>query len=85
MSAADRCAAAHVEDPRRCDGPADAVRIRDREGAEAAGCVLHGAVLLASLDGGTVHPGSVAGAATKTFQRAAALRPFLFDQDEVTA
>jgi hypothetical protein len=49
-----RCSAAHSEDPRPCEGPTDAVQIVDQTGATAAACVLHGAVLLASLAGGRV-------------------------------
>lgn len=49
-----RCSAAHLEDPRPCEGPADAVQIVDQTGAVAVACVLHGAVLLASLAGGRV-------------------------------
>lgn len=49
-----RCAAAHSEDPRPCEGPTDAVQIVDQTGAPAAACVLQGAVLLASPAGGRV-------------------------------
>ena|SRR5690349_13708220 len=61
MTDARRCAAAHVEDPSPCDGAPRAVRVADQEGGEVTGCVRHGAALLASLDGGRVHPGPDAG------------------------
>ena len=51
-----RCAAAHSDDVRQCEGQRNAVQIIDRTGASVAGCVLHGAVLLASLEGGRVAP-----------------------------
>ncbi|MCD0483451.1 hypothetical protein LO771_13825 [Streptacidiphilus sp. ASG 303] len=71
-----RCPAAHPEDPTGCDGPADAVTIHDRHGAMVTGCVHHGARLLASLDGGQVHPGTVPGAALDAYCRATVLPPF---------
>ena len=61
--AVTRCAAVHGDDGSRCDGPVDAVRVVDAAGSEVPGCVRHGAVLLASLDGGRVYRGSVDGAA----------------------
>jgi hypothetical protein len=71
---AARCPAAHAEDSRSCDGPTDAVRIVDRTGAEVAACPLHGAVLLASLDGGRVFPlNGPAGSAIAVYVRARAL------------
>lgn len=74
-----RCAAAHAEDPRPCDGPGDTVRIVDRAGAEVAACPLHGAVLLASLDRGRVYPlNGPDGAAITVYVRARALPPFDF-------
>jgi hypothetical protein len=79
----DRCAAAHVEDPRGCDGPADAVRIVDRTGEQTTGCVRHGAGLLASLAGGRVYPGSVEGAAIEAYRVARTVRPFEFLREEV--
>jgi hypothetical protein len=66
----DRCAAAHVEDSRACDGPADAVRILDHAGEQTTGCVRHGAALLASLVDGRVYPGSVDGAAVEAHRLA---------------
>jgi hypothetical protein len=72
-----RCSAAHADDPRPCDGAADAVRIVDQTGASAAGCVLHGAVLLASLDGGRVYPlNGPAGSAIAAYRLAQALPAF---------
>jgi hypothetical protein len=74
-----RCEAAHVDDPRPCDGPPDAVKIVDRTGAAAAGCLLHAAALLASLDGGWVHQlNGPEGSAIEVFRRAQALPPFDF-------
>jgi hypothetical protein len=64
------CAAAHIDDPRPCDGPADAVVVRDKFGGEASGCVRHAAAMLAAVDGSTVHAGSVPGAAIEAFKRA---------------
>lgn len=79
---AARCAAAHGDDRSRCDGPVDAVRVVDRAGAEVAGCVRHASVLLASVAGARVYPGSVAGAAVEVFHRAQSRRPFTFDPVE---
>lgn len=75
-----RCAAAHPQDRSGCEGPGDAVRVVDRAGDEVAGCVRHAAVVLASVEGAGVYPGSVAGAAVVVFERARSLRPFQFDQ-----
>lgn len=74
----NRCPAAHVEDPSPCDGPHDAVRVCDQFGGEAYGCLHHGAVLLASLEGGRVYPGT--GSAIEVFERAQKLRPFQFEE-----
>ncbi len=74
-----RCAAAHEEDPRPCEGAGDAVQIVDQTGAGVAACLLHGAVLLASLDRGRVYPlNGEDGVAITVFTRAQALRPFDF-------
>ena len=74
-----RCAAAHVADPRPCEGHHDAVRIVDQTGAGAGACVLHGAVLLASLDRGRVHPlNGPAGAAITVFTPARTMPAFDF-------
>lgn len=66
-----RCAAAHVEDPGACDGPAAAVRIVDQLGEETTGCPRHAAVLLATLDQGRVYPGpdDQGGDAIEVFRR----------------
>jgi hypothetical protein len=74
-----RCAAAHAEDPRPCDGAIDAVQIVDQTYVAVAACLLHGAVLLASLDRGRVYPlNGEDGVAITVFTRAQALRPFDF-------
>jgi hypothetical protein len=74
-----RCPAAHAADPRPCEGVIDAVQIVDHAGASVAGCLLHGIVLLASLDRGRVCPLNGAdGSAITVFTRAQTLRPFDF-------
>lgn len=74
-----RCAAAHSDDVRQCEGQRNAVQIIDRTGASVAGCVLHGAVLLASLEGGRVAPlNGPDGAAIEAFRRAQVVPPFDF-------
>ncbi|MFI2714861.1 DUF6907 domain-containing protein [Streptomyces collinus] len=72
-----RCQAAHPDDPVPCDGPA-VVTVLDRGNGGAAGCEVHGARLLASLEGGRVYPLPDApdGAAIRVFKAAGALRPF---------
>jgi hypothetical protein len=77
-----RCQAAHPDDPTPCAGPPDAMRIIDAAGEQASGCVHHGAVMLASLVGARVYPGSVDGAAIAAYQRAQARRPFDFGPDD---
>ncbi|MFE2812634.1 DUF6907 domain-containing protein [Streptomyces nigra] len=76
-SNADRCAAAHADDPAPCDGPA-VVTVLDRSNGGAAGCEVHAARLLASLEGGRVYPlpDAPPGAAIRVFKAAGALRPF---------
>jgi hypothetical protein len=76
---AARCEAAHEADLRPCDGPGDAVRIVDRTGASAQGCLVHGSALLASLEGGRVYPlyGS-SGSAITVYTRARSMTPFDF-------
>lgn len=81
---ADRCAAAHDEDLRPCEGSPRAARVVDASGGEVYGCVLHGAALLASLDGGRVHAGDTDGAAIEVFRRAQSLTPFAFGEDDAT-
>jgi hypothetical protein len=74
-----RCAAAHADDHRPCDGLADAIQVVDRTGSSVAACLLHGAVLLASLDGGRVYPlNGPDGSAIAAYTRARSLRPFDF-------
>ncbi|MFJ1782556.1 hypothetical protein ACIOKA_38255 [Streptomyces anulatus] len=62
---ADRCTAAHIEDPTPCQGPRDAVTVLDGTGNATTGCEHHGARMLASIDGARIEPGSVVGAATR--------------------
>lgn len=74
-----RCGAAHVEDVRQCEGQRDAVRIIDRTGAGVAGCLLHAAVLLASLVDGRVIPlNGPDGSAIEVFRRAQTMPAFGF-------
>ncbi|MFE3381329.1 hypothetical protein [Streptomyces anulatus] len=73
---AERCAAAHIDDPTPCHGPHDAVTILDGTGNADTGCEHHGARMLASIDGARIEPGSVVGAATRAFAASQAIRPF---------
>ncbi|MGW4476988.1 hypothetical protein ACWENQ_45670 [Nonomuraea sp. NPDC004354] len=73
-----RCPAAHEDDRQRCEGPADAVIIQDVAGTKVEGCVLHGAIMLASLKGAKVYPGPVEGYAIEVFTRAQGMKPFDF-------
>ena len=73
-----RCAAAHPDDSSPCDGPPDAVRVMDRAGAPATGCIHHAAMMLASITGARVYPGSINGAAIAAYNRAAGMTPFAF-------
>lgn len=43
------CDARHHRDRTRCEGPADAVTVTDRSGSTVAGCVRHGAALVATV------------------------------------
>jgi hypothetical protein len=52
---AARCPAAHAEDAQPCEGQPDAVSIVDQYGVRTAGCIRHGAALLASLESGKVY------------------------------
>uniref|UniRef100_A0AAU1I1Q7 Uncharacterized protein n=1 Tax=Streptomyces sp. NBC_00180 TaxID=2903632 RepID=A0AAU1I1Q7_9ACTN len=74
---AERCPAAHPEDPDACSGPA-VVTVLDATNVGAKGCEHHGARLLASLDGGRVCglPDAPAGTAVRVFKAAATTRPF---------
>jgi hypothetical protein len=75
-----RCAAAHEEDARPCEGAIDAVQIVDQTGVAVAACLLHGAVLLASLDRARVYPlNGPEGSAITVFARARTLPPFDFE------
>ena len=73
---AKRCPAAHPADPAPCDGRA-VVTILDADNAGADGCELHGARLLAALDGGrpVALPDAPAGAALRVFRAAGTSRP----------
>jgi hypothetical protein len=74
-----RCRAAHAEDVRQCEGQRDAVQIVDRTGAGVAGCVLHAAVLLASLVDGRVIPlNGPDSSAIDVFRRAQTMPAFDF-------
>ncbi|MCX4606804.1 hypothetical protein OG402_40985 [Streptomyces anulatus] len=73
---AERCTAAHIEDPTPCQGPDDAVTILDGAGNAAAGCEHHGARMAASIDGARIEPGSVVGAATRASAASQTIRPF---------
>lgn len=74
-----RCPAAHVADPRSCDGQHDAVRVIDQTGVSTAACLLHGAVLLASLHRGRVYPlNGPKGSAIAVFALAQTLPAFGF-------
>jgi ADP-ribose pyrophosphatase len=73
-----RCQAAHAEDRRRCAGRLDAVRIVDSRDGQRMACIVHGPVLLASLTGGRVYPGSVPEAAIEVFNQAQTRQPFDF-------
>lgn len=74
---AERCRAAHPEDPTPCVGPV-AVAIVDAHGARVDGCEHHGARMLASLDGARVKPlpDGPPGAAIRVFTAADRTRPF---------
>jgi hypothetical protein len=68
-----------LEDPRPCEGATDAVQIVDQVGVAVAACLLHGAVLLASLDRARVHLlNGPEGSAITVFTRARTLPPFDF-------
>ncbi|MFJ5645787.1 hypothetical protein [Streptomyces sp. NPDC093223] len=76
MPAKWRCPAAHPADPAPCDGR-PVVTILDAANAGADGCELHGARLLAALDGGrpVALPDAPAGAALRVFRAARTSRP----------
>lgn len=73
----NRCLAALVADPRPCEGQTDVVRVIDQTGQGTPACLLHGAVLLASLNGGRVRPAQDGPSATTVVRgRARAMHPF---------
>jgi hypothetical protein len=73
----ERCPAALVADSRPCEGEPDEVRVIDRTGHGTSACLLHGAVLLASLEGGRVFPGYGGHASAIDVRcRAREMRPF---------
>ncbi|OEJ93118.1 hypothetical protein [Streptomyces thermolilacinus] len=91
-----RCAVAHSTDTSPCEGPADAVRVRDRTGRERLGCVEHAARALASIEGATVSNGpsgydqylSLSGpqsAAHDAWRRAHHMHPYQWQTTEETA
>jgi hypothetical protein len=73
---AGRCAASHPDDPVECTGAPDAVTLVDAHSSAVTGCETHGARMLASLEGATVEPGTVVGAATRVVAAADTIRPF---------
>lgn len=74
---ADRCPAAHPEDPTGCEGPPDAVRVMGQRGGQVLGCVHHGARLYASLVSPRVYPmPGYEGGALEVARRAQHLSPF---------
>ncbi|WP_269858903.1 hypothetical protein [Streptomyces sp. RPT161] len=74
---AERCPAAHAEDPTPCGGPV-VVTVLDARNGGAEGCEHHAARLLASLERGRVYalPDAPEGAASRVFRAAGNLRPF---------
>ncbi|MGW0169536.1 hypothetical protein ACWDWT_30825 [Streptomyces sp. NPDC003343] len=80
---AERCPAAHHDDPTPCSGPA-VVTVLDAHNDGANGCEHHGARILASLVGGRVYalPDAPDGSAIRTFKAAGTLRPFCWYESE---
>ncbi|MGA5605943.1 hypothetical protein ACPCUF_33840 [Streptomyces griseoincarnatus] len=74
---AERCPAAHPDDPTPCGGPV-VVTVLDRHNAGANGCEHHGARLLASVDGARVYPlpDAPEGAAIRVFKAADSTLPY---------
>lgn len=69
--------AALLADPRPCEGEPDEVRVIDQTGQGTSACLLHGAVLLASLEGGRIFPGYGGHASAIHVRcRAREMRPF---------
>ncbi|MFD5472945.1 hypothetical protein [Streptomyces sp. NPDC127105] len=77
MNTAQRCPAAHPDDPTPCAGPM-AVTVLDAANAGADGCEHHGARLLASIEGARVYalPEAAPDAAIRVFKAADGIRPF---------
>lgn len=77
-AASARCPAAHLNDARPCEGPLDAVVITDGGRGSAIGCVLHGAIMYASLTTVRVTPGPGHrdGDCVDVYNRSRTLRPF---------
>jgi hypothetical protein len=74
--AAERCECAHPDDPTPCQGPLDAVTVLVGDSNTVPGCEWHAARMLASLEAGRVHPGTVLLAAARVYLAAAELPPF---------
>ena len=73
----ERCRAALLADPRPCESRPDVTPVIDRTGQGTTACLPHGAVLLASLDGGRVRVlRGERSAAAEVHRRAGLLRPF---------
>ena len=78
---ADRCPAAHDEDPTPCDGE-PVVRVVDQTGEGLSACVHHGARLYASLEQPRVYPlAGQDGAAIEVYPLAQVLPPFAWMRD----
>lgn len=79
-----RCQAANAEDPTPCEGDREAVRVLDKVGGEALGCVHHAARLYATLDDPRVYPNGEnnAGKALEVYHRAADLKPWPWDYEK---
>ncbi|WP_233229496.1 hypothetical protein [Streptomyces sp. I5] len=78
---AERCPAAHPDDPTPCGGPV-VVTVLDRHTAGVTGCEHHGARLLASVDGARVVPLPTApeGVATRVFKTADSTPPYAWEK-----
>ncbi len=79
-----RCQAANAEDPTPCEGDREAVRVVDKLGGEALGCVHHAARLYATLEDPRVYPNGDAnnGKALEVYHRAADLKPWPWDYEK---
>lgn len=78
---AERCPAAHPEDPTPCGGPV-VVTVLDRHNEGVTGCEHHGARLLASVDGARVYPlpDAPEGAAIRVFKAADSTLPYAWEK-----